>query len=101
MAKAYLLSDVNARNLGPVAIFNNVERAFTGAFAMLVDTRIDGAASVEAATETGMLKSDVDSEPVGPSELKTMFRDRPDGDYIDLRDPATGDRVRVTYMQVR
>ena len=101
MAKAYLLSDVNARTLAPVAIFNNVGRLFNDTFAMLVCERPDGAESVESATETGMLRVDGEADPVGAGELKTLLRDADDGATVDLVDPATGNRARVTYMQVR
>jgi hypothetical protein len=73
MAKAYLLSDVNARTLAPVAIFNNVGRLFNDTFAMLVCERADGAESVETATETGMLRVEGEDEPVGAPELVTLF----------------------------
>ena len=101
MAKAYLLSDSNARTSAPVAIFNNVGRLFNDAFAMLVCERPEGAASVETATETGMLRVEGEDEPVGASELKTLLRDVSDGSFVDLIDPATGSRARVTYMEVR
>ena len=101
MAKAYLLSDVNARTLAPVAIFNNVGRLFNDTFAMLVCERPDGAESVESATETGMLRVDGEADPVGAGELKTLLRDACDGATVDLVDPATGNRARVTYMEVR
>jgi hypothetical protein len=68
---------------------------------MLVCERPDGAASVETATETGMLRVEGEDEPVGASELKTLLRDADDGATVDLVDPATGNRARVTYMQVR
>ncbi len=101
MAKAYLLSDVNARTLAPVAIFNNVGRLFNDTFAMLVCERPDGAASVQSATETGMLRVDGEADPVGAGELKTLLRDAIDGCVVDLIDPANGNRARVTYMEVR
>jgi len=101
MAKAYLLSDVNARTLAPVAIFNNVGRLFNDTFAMLVCERPDGAESVESATETGMLRVDGEADPVGAGELKTLLRDADDGATVDLVDPATGNRARITYMEVR
>ena len=101
MAKAYLLSDINARNLGPVAIFNNVERAYNDAFAMLADERTGGAATLSAPSETGMLRVEGEVEAVGAAELKAILRDAPSGAYVDLRDEHHGDRVRVTYMEVR
>ena len=101
MAKAYLLSDVNSRTLAPVAIFNNVGRLFNDTFAMLVCERADGAESVESATETGMLRVDGEADPVGAGELKTLLRDADDGATVDLVDPATGNRARITYMEVR
>jgi len=101
MAKAYLLSDVNARTLAPVAIFNNVGRVFNDAFAMLVCERPTGAESLTSATETGMLRVEGEDDPVGPSELKTILRDASDGAFVDLIDPATGNQTRVTYMEVR
>ena len=101
MAKAYLLSDVNARTLAPVALFNNVGRLFNDTFAMLVCERADGAESVEPATETGMLRVEGEDEPVGAAELNTLLRDADDGATVELIDPATGNRARVTYMEVR
>ena len=101
MAKAYLLSDVNNRVSSVVAVYNNAERAYNDAFAMLADERTGGAATLSAPSETGMLRVEGELEPVGAAELKAMLRDAPSGTYVDLRDEYHGDRVRVTYMEVR